>query len=916
MSPLTSLRIALRALVRRDRVESELEEEMRLHLELETEHNVARGMSPAAAARAARVAFGGLDQAKEASRDAWGWGLWGDFRRDVVYATKALRRTPGFTLIAMLTLALGIGVNTIMFSFVRDTVLRPFLRDRTNHLVAIYNGRAGADRDFRHSSYAEFEALRASTEVFGAVAASCYSAEAIGLPDNLQRRFVGFASENYLRLLGTAPLEGRFFNAAESQPGASIPVAVANYSFWARLGFPAHFVGSLIRVNQRDYTVIGITPPGFVGLHVSIGPELWLPLGEAHAYLGTKDLRAADAHPFDLTASLAPGVSLAAARARLPALDELLQAKTPPEDNAPRRLVLAPPPRTDLGNARPADDSFLGLFAVLSLGLSAAVLVVACLNLANMVLARGAARQKEIAIRLSLGASRGRIVRQLATEGLVLALLGGAAGLVLSVWANSALYQFSQEVFATSYFSLSIRPFLDGPMAAATAGFCLLATLVSSLGPALRVTRPNLVDDLKQVRGGNVGGPRWRRCFTLANSLVVAQIALSLTLLFSASLFVRSSLAARSMDLGFQPRNQLVANLDYRMTDVAPAAVAQRQQALLDHLAPLVGAGRVAFASGIPYNFELSFRPVFAARDAAPVTLDRATDGRVYAGFTAVSEDYFALLGVTVLRGRTFTREESTQANGPGVAIIDQGLARALFGSEEALGQRVLLGESAAASGDPAQALEVVGIVRSPRDDVFAEQEPRRIYRPLGQAPAANIYVHLGTTEPSRRSDAIRRTLHDFDAATPVLFVRPLASFVEQNINGLLVELAACIFGLFGGIALLLAVVGVYGVKSHAVARRTREIGIRMALGARPVEVMGLILRQGAQQALVGLVLGVGGALGAGKVLASMVYRAHPGDGLALGASALVLALAVLCACWFPARRATRVDPVTTLRSD
>ncbi len=916
MSLLDTLRISLRSLFGR-RAESDLDEELRLHLEMEIEHNVAQGMTRPAAERAARVAFGGLEQAKEASRDAWGWRLLPDFARDSAFAFKSLLRSPGFTLVAILTLGLGIGVNAVMFAMVRDAVLRPLLRDESLKLTAIYNSRAGADRDFRHSSYAEFETLRASTDVFADVAARFFSAEAVGVGDDLQRRFIAVASENYLSLVGAHPVQGRFFTPEEATPGAAIPVAVANHGFWERLGYPANFVGSTIRVNQRDYTVIGITPRGFVGLHSSIGPDVWLPLGESHFYTD-QNLRDPETYPLSLYARLAAGVSPEAAQARLPVLNERLNAVAPTDDDASRALVLAPPSRLDIGNTRPSDEGFINLFAALSLGLSLTVLVVACLNLANMVLARGAARAKEIAIRLSLGASRGRIVRQLTTEGFVLSLLGGGCGLLFSLWADSAIYQTSEEVFATSNFVLSVTRFLDLPMLAATFGFCLVATLTSSLGPALRVTRPDLVNDLKQTPGAAAGAAPWRRFFTLGNSLVIAQIALSLTLLFSASLFIRSSFDARSMDVGFQTADQLVANLDYRMTDLAddPATIARRQQALLEHLTPLVGPGRAALASGIPYNFELPFRPVFAARNAAPIAIDRDNDGRAYAGFTAVSEDYFSLLGIRLLRGRAFTHEEATRADSPGVAIIDQGLARTLFGDADPLGQRVYFGEADAASGDPTRALEIVGIVRSPRDSVFADAEPRRIYRPLAQAPAANIYLHLGTADPLHHVAPVRRALREAEPATPVLFVRPLATFVEKNINGLLIELAALVFGVFGGIALLLAVVGVYGVKSHAVARRTREIGIRMALGARPGEVMGLILRQGAVQTAVGLLVGTAVSLAAGRILGSMVYGAQGSDPLALTVSGLILALAVLLACYLPARRATRVDPAITLRSE
>lgn len=900
--------------MQRRQTERDLNEELQFHLEMQTQHNIDQGMSPTIARRAARRSFGGVDQAKEICRDAWGLRLWHDFSRDVRYAFKSLVRSPGFTFIAVLTLGLGIGVNAVMFSFVRDTVLRPFLRDQEHHLTAIYNSRAGADRDYRHFSYAEYEVLRQSTDVFAEVAASFYSTEAVGLKDDLQRRFISVVEGNFFKLIGTAPWQGRFFNADESRPDAAIPVAVANYNFWDRLGRPEHFVGSTIRVNQRDYTVIGITPPGFVGLHVSVGPEVWLPMGEAHTIL-EESVLTPTAHPFDLVARFAEGLSPAGVTMRLTAVDERINAIANPDQDGPRRLVLTPPSRTDLGSSRPSEDGLLNVFALLSMGLATAVLIVACLNLANMVLARGAARQKEIAIRLSLGASRGRIIRQLTTEGFVLSLLGGAAGLLLSVWADQGIYEIAQRTFATSSFTLSVSPLIDYPLLAALFAFCLLATLASSLGPALRITRPNLIDDLKQLSAA-ARGSRWARAFTLGNTLVIAQIALSLALLFSAALFVRSSWNARTLEVGFETSNQLVANLDYRSTDMSPAMIARRQRALLDHFAPLVTEGEVALASNVPYNFELRFQAVIPVERGAEVATGEAKSQHQFAGSTAVSEDYFSALGITLLRGRTFTVAEGSHAEGPLVAIIDERVARTLFGDAPAVGRRIYWGENDAAKGDPVQAREIVGVVRSPRDEVFQDEPPPRIYLPLGQVPSANIYLHLGTTEPVRRVDTIRRELRTHAPDVPVLFVRPLATFVQNNVNSLLIELAAIIFGLFGAIALLLAVVGVYGVKSHAVARRTREIGIRMALGARPQSVMALILRQGLNQTLIGLTLGVGLSLGARHLLASMIYRAGTGSGFALIGSAGLLATAVLIACWIPARRATKVDPSSTLRSE
>lgn len=905
----------IRRLFGRRSFEHELDEEMKFHLEQSIERNIERGMSPIEARREAMKEFGGLDQAKEESRDAWGHIILMDLIRDLRYAAKSLARVPSFTAIAVLTLGLGIGVNAVMFSFVRDTVLRPMVRDQQLNLVDLFNSRAGADRDFRPWSYHEFETLQSNDSLFTDVAAITFGEQAVGRKDDLQRRFIALVSANYFDVVGVQPLQGRFFTAEEAQPDALIPVAIANYGFWQRLGAEPDFVGSTIRVNQRDYTIVGITPEGFVGTNVSLGPDVWLPLGENASVVG-ESIQLPTVHQLNLIARLHPDLPLEAARGRLPAYNQQFSEQALPEDNGPRQILIEPPARNSFGNSQPRDEGYLNVFALLSTGLAITVLIVACLNLANMILARGASRQKEIAIRLSLGASRGRIIRQLSTEGLLLSLLGGVVGLFMSFWAGEAMLVTAQNAFASSKFVLSIYPYFDASMVGATFAFCLLATLASSLGPALRITRPNLVADLKQSGSGEIGGGKWRRFFSLGNSLVILQIALSLALLFAASLFVRSSGKAATIDLGFQTEGQVVANLDYALSELAPEEIPGRQNELLRHITTTVVEDRVAIASNIPYNFDLPGRPLYRADGSREATEDDPLGQKSWAGFTAVSEHYFEVLDIKVLRGRTFTFTETTQAGGPSVAIIDDSLATQMFGEADALGQRIYMGETDAAGGDLNRSLEIVGIIRSPREEVFLDEPPRRIYLPLAQARPKNIYLHVTTPDAVGEVATLRRQLRDFDPTTPLLFVRPLASFVEKNINTLVVNLAGAVFGVFGLVALFLAVVGVYGVKSHAVSKRTREIGIRMALGARPQEVMNLILRQGLAQTIVGISIGIALSIGAGKVLASMVYQSSAADSLALISSAIILAAAVLFACWLPARRATKVDPATTLRSE
>ena len=823
-------------------------------------------------------------------------------------ALRSLAKSPGFTAVALLTIALGIGVNATMLGIVRDLVVKPFLREHQGHLVTVYTSRAGPISDFRPFSYREFSALRASPEIFSDAAAMSFERAALGQPDALHRSFIGFVSDNYFSLLGVQPLVGRFFSPTEAQPGANLPVAVASYAYWRRAGRPAGFLGQTVQIGGRMFTLIGIAPEGFGGLHASISPDVWLPLGTQPHLLDP------NATVLNICGSLAPGLTFDSARTRLAALENQLTQANPAD---PRRLVLTPPPRFSVGNALPVDESFLTPFAISAVALAAIVLLVACLNLANMLLARGTARRKEIAIRLSLGASRWHVIRQLLAEGLLLALAGGALGLLLSLWSSDFLRQSAADAMGRGGFAFNAQAPVDASLLAAVLVLSLAATLVFSLGPALRATRVNLVEDLKCLSGEPAAAGRWNRFFSLRHCLVMVQIALSLVLLFSAALFLRSAHTASGRDVGFQTTDQLVFNFDYGFTGLTPAEIARRQDALLASASAAPGVERAALSSAVPFNFEFNSRRFLPA--GMPADRDRPTAPGFNAGYTAVTPGYFQTLGIPLLRGRDFTAAENASDRAPAVAVIDDTLARSLFGSEDALGRHFIVDQANPDPAHPPREIEIVGIVRSPHDDVIEEEAPRRVYRPLGQVRRSNIYVHVKAATSASATTllaSLRRELRASETKAPLLLAQPLAVFVEQHINLLTIRQAAQVFGALGVIALVLAVVGVYGVKAYAVARRVREIGIRVALGARPVDVLRLVLVQGALQSAVGIGAGLVLALLTGHALSKMLYRVNPIDPFALVAATLLIATTTLLACFVPARRAAKVDPLTALRSE
>lgn len=908
----------LRGLFRRRALEAEMNEELRAHLDALIDRNLAAGLSLDEARHAAHREFGGLAQITERARDerrsAWGEQLLQDLR----YALRQLGKNGAFTFVVVLTLGLAIGVNSATFSIVRDLVLRPLLRDAETGVVSLYTSREGSsarDREFRRFSFREYAELRAAPGALADVAALAFASGAIGRDDHVQPALFCLVSENYFSVLGAQPLAGRFFTADETRPDAAQPVVVVNHAYWQRRGSPADFVGSALRINGRDYTVIGIAPPGFGGLHAAIAPAAWLPLGAAplvrSGLWGSGAQNLSDPHAFRLLllGRLRPEMSLAATNAQLPALAARLSALAGATGADARRLLAAVPSRFDLSNDRPSDESYLPRFALLTGAMAASVLLVACLNLANLFLARGLARRREIAIRLALGASRGRVVRQLVVEALLLALAGGAVGLALNAWVGALLQQFQADIFNAASFTFIAHSPVDGSSIATVFALCLVAMLVFSVVPALRATKLDLVADLKLGRSMPAAGARaWTRFFAGSHCLVMAQIALAFMLLFGAGLFARGAWNTMRTDVGFQPRGRVVAGLDYGLSDTPPAEIPRRQSAVLARARALPGATHAALGSMVPYQFEGNHRQVFAAEPAG------SADGR-WALSTSVSDDYFRTLDISLLRGREFTAEEATENRGPRVAVIDETLARTLWTDGDALGRRIAFRADAPAD----RTVEIVGIVRSPRADPFAEKPPMRIYLPLGQAASGNIYLHVAfapSVAPDLMVGAVRRELQALDPRNPVTSIRLLRDVVEKHINAAALNLAALAFGAFGALSLLLAIVGVYAVKAHAVSRRTHEIGVRLALGARPGEVVALILKQGAAQTLVGIAVGLGLALPVGALLSKMLYRVDAFDRVALATAAVVVGLSAVAACFLPARRAARVDPMTALRAE
>ncbi len=806
--------------------------------------------------------------------------------QDFRFALRQLLKAPGFTAVAVLTLALAIGVNSAIFALINGVVLRSPIPLRPNEIVNVFTARQNASYDYRQFSYNDYRELRESGgDVFVDVAAIEFAVAGIGRDHEMRRSFAFITSENYFSMMGAQPFRGRFYNAEECKPNANLAVVVASYGFWKRNGARADFVGSTLQVNGQPYTVIGITPDGFSGASVLVAPDIWVPLG-MRSQLGSAfgdsetmhDLLNPRNYTFNLAARLRPGLTLDMAKSRLPVLAQRLNAIQPDGAEGARELQIQTPSRFSL-STQPEDDGPITLVATLLMAMAGAVLLIACLNLANMLLARATSRSKEIAVRLAVGASRWRIVRQLLCEGLLLALCGGIMGLLLGTWCNDLLLQ----------------------------------QLVG-----LKATKADLVSDLKEQVGEPARIGRLSRFFAPRHISVMAQIALSLMLLFAAGLFFRGALKAAGLNPGFVAAGDIIAEFDFTLVKKTPADARRTIFAMVQRARELPGVTASAAGTMLPYADFTSARRILRAKDAMPND-PKAPDPSANALYTATTPSYFDALGVKLLRGRDFTQEECEKKDARRVAIIDEEMAKKLFPHEDAIGQHIRYTQPPK-DGSPND-MEIVGVVGKHLHSVSGDTIIARLFVPLAQGYGGQIYMHVRLNTQDRHAvvammPTLRQTLREFDPDLPLLQMRPYVDLMEKSPNLWIVKLGAMLFGAFGSIALLLAVVGVYGVKAYAVACRTREIGIRMALGAHRGDVFGLIMRQGAMQTALALGVGLLLSLAAGRLLAKILYEVSPTDPLALVSASLMLATAALLACFFPASRATRVNPMTALRTE
>jgi putative ABC transport system permease protein len=884
----------IKQLFSRRRLYGDLSAEIQEHLAEKVDELVASGMSREEATFAARREFGNVLLIEERSREVWQWPSLENLLMDVRFGLRMLRRSPGFTFAAVLTLALGIGANTAIFSLGNVFMFRP-LPVKDAERLTVVAVQTKADSDPEEISYPDYLDYRAqSSAVFTDMTGYAIGIAGLGYRGHADRLMMSYVPSNFFPMLGIRPALGRLINPGEGDAPKTGPVVVLGHSYWEnRFGGDPGVIGRTVTLDGQAVTLIGVVPKEFLGPYNLVEMDGYAPLGMLPFGHRSDFFTSREEHGVRVLATLKPHVSIAQAQAALNVVGQRLAQEYPHADQGQRVLVF--PER--IARPEPAVADSMPVVATVFLLMVGLVLVVACLNVTNLLLARAAVREKEFGIRAAMGAGRRRLLRQLLTESMLLAVAGGVGGAIAGNWVCRLL----NGLRPLGDFPLRLAFAFDWRVFAYVAGVALAAGILAGLAPALRVSRTDLNLTLREGGRGLVGesGRHWLR-----NGLVIAQVAGSLIVLVAAGLFTRSLTRAESIDLGFNPHNVLNVSLDPGLQGYTQPQAEALFHELLTRAKALPGVQSASLAFSIPLGIYNDGAPIYPEGQAP------SPDRRVpAAGLNRVSPDYFTTLGIHILAGRAFT--DADTATSEPVAIINQTMAERLWPHRDALGQHF---SYKAASGP---FVTVVGVAHDGKNNGLLEAPGMWFYVPQTQNYHSIHVLQVRTAVPPESlAPAVESLVRQLDPDLPVYEVMSMEKSLQGANGFFLFKVGAAFAGGLGGLGLLLAVVGVYGVVSYSASRRRHEIGIRMALGAQRVTIFRLVIGQAVLLVGLGIALGVVAALGVSRLLVSFLVGVPSYDPLTfIGVSAILMAVALL-ACYLPARRATKVDPMAALRCE
>ncbi|MBI3405520.1 MAG: ABC transporter permease [Acidobacteria bacterium] len=812
--------------------------------------------------------------------------------QDLKYAIRGLLKTPSFTFVAIITLALGIGANTAIFSVVNTFILRPLPVRNPERLTVVAIEHEGNQRPHQ-VSYLDFQDYRAQNDVFEDMAAFSFGFVGLSEQGRADRLTVSFVTGNFFPMFGLQPALGRLIRADEGQKLGADPVIVLGNAFWKRrFGGDPSVVNRSVNINGKPFTIIGVLPPEFHGAYAVADMDGYVPMGMIGLESSSTDsLTKRDEHSMNVRAYLKPGVSLKQAQSSLTVIASRLQ-KQYPETNKTTTVRVLP---ENLARPEPSGADQMPLVSALFLGLVGLVLLVACVNVANILLVRATIRQKELSIRAALGAGRGRLIAQLLTESIALSLAGGVGGVVIGLWVNSWLSAIRLPGDLPFRFEIAF----DWRVFFYVAGVALLTGIVVGIVPALRASRTNINQALRDGGRSMSGGAEKHRA---RNILVIAQVAVSLVLLVSAGLFLRSLQHVQTMELGFRSDHLLNLTMDPGQLGYSEARGKTFYKELENRIAALPGVEAASLASSVPLGYNNMGDWI---RSEGQV-IEPGKRGPS-AGYNVVSQNYFNTMKVVLQRGRTFTTEDAAETRL--VAVINQHMAERLWPGQDALGRRFEL------NSEPGKWREVIGVTANGKYQFILEDPADFFYLSQEQKYQSLRTLQVRTSvSPESIGPTVQREIRALETELPVYDVITM----EQSLNGgngfFLMRMGAGFAGALGALGLILAVVGVYGVVSYSASQRTHEIGIRMALGAAKRDVLSLVIGGGLKLVSIGVVVGVLLAAVLGQAMKSLLVGISSIDPVTFGSVSLLLGLVALLACWIPARRATKVDPMVALR--